>query len=418
MKIPFFKIIAVIFCFCFGKANNAIAQQWGTPQSFGGVNPLVTVNLNDVHFPSDSIGYIVGDNGTILATTDGGLHWVSQISGTTSALKAVCFTNNTSGFACGANGTILKTSDGGTTWQSYPTGLSITLFTIYNNGSFGMTGGNDGTVLKTIDSGSSWSTVATSFTATTVTSISFPISSNTNHLWVGTANQTVGYTLNGGTSWIMAGGPPGPSAAIKSIHARSSNDVFRVVGTNVERGSSPSGMWNVEYLGNSNALNDIHFANQTSVYGHAVGALGTIIKTTNGGSSWNLETSNTTQFLRSVFMLSGVEGFAVGNNGTILLYRAATTTSIEDFNLRDSMSKAYPNPTNSQITIPYSFSGNETVGKITIYDISGKLIKEFKVDNTFDKLIIETNDFSAGTYYYNLTTKMGVSDTKKIIVIK
>ena len=46
------------------------------------------------------------------------------------------------------------------------------------------------------------------------------------------------------------------------------------------------------------------------------------------------------------------------------------------------------------------------------------MIKEFKVDNKFETLILDTQEFTAGTYYYNLTTDNGVSSAKKIIVIK
>lgn len=84
----------------------------------------------------------------------------------------------------------------------------------------------------------------------------------------------------------------------------------------------------------------------------------------------------------------------------------------------NSTPNAFPNPTSDQINIPYTFPNNEKTGKVIIYDINGKMIKEFKVDNTFDNLILDTQEFSAGTYYYNLTTNSGVSNAKKIIVIK
>lgn len=83
-----------------------------------------------------------------------------------------------------------------------------------------------------------------------------------------------------------------------------------------------------------------------------------------------------------------------------------------------TMPNAYPNPTSTQITIPYTLTNNDTKGKINIYDINGKVVKEYNVDNSFDNLILDTQEFSAGTYYYNLTTSSGVSDAKKIIVIK
>lgn len=94
------------------------------------------------------------------------------------------------------------------------------------------------------------------------------------------------------------------------------------------------------------------------------------------------------------------------------------TSIVKNNTTTNTMPNAYPNPTSTQITIPYTFTNNASKGKINIYDINGKIIREYSVDNTFDNLILDTQDFSAGTYYYNLTTNNGISDAKKIIVIK
>jgi hypothetical protein len=53
-------------------------------------------------------GWAVGDNGTILATEDGGVHWSPQISSTSNFLLGVAFTaDGRHGWAVGENGTIL-----------------------------------------------------------------------------------------------------------------------------------------------------------------------------------------------------------------------------------------------------------------------------------------------------------------------
>jgi photosystem II stability/assembly factor-like uncharacterized protein len=64
-------------------------------------------------------GTAVGDNGTILRTTDGGATWTRQTSGTTGILFGVsCVDANTctvvGGMPLGA--IILRTTDGGCTW--------------------------------------------------------------------------------------------------------------------------------------------------------------------------------------------------------------------------------------------------------------------------------------------------------------
>jgi hypothetical protein len=94
------------------------------------------------------------------------------------------------------------------------------------------------------------------------------------------------------------------------------------------------------------------------------------------------------------------------------------TGIIKNNSTTNTMPNAYPNPTSTQITIPYTLINSDTKGKINIYDITGKILREYNVDNTFENLILDTQEFSAGTYYYNLTSNSGVSDAKKIIVIK
>lgn len=91
--------------------------------------------------------------------------------------------------------------------------------------------------------------------------------------------------------------------------------------------------------------------------------------------------------------------------------------SIDEVNEDFGLSPAFPNPTSDYITIPYSFPDNISKGQIMLYDISGKLIKTYKVDRTFTELIISTEQLSSGTYYYNLQTDTEVIKGNKIIKI-
>ena len=84
----------------------------------GGVNwttQIFPLGLYGVDFPSPSIGYTVGLNGTILKSTDSGSNWTPQMSGTTVFLASVNFVDSVTGYACGDAGTILKTTNGGIT---------------------------------------------------------------------------------------------------------------------------------------------------------------------------------------------------------------------------------------------------------------------------------------------------------------
>ena len=101
------------------------------------------------------------------------------------------------------------------------------------------------------------------------------------------------------------------------------------------------------------------------------------------------------------------------------------TTSIHEANqsllsASNLVSNAYPNPTTTTTTtrIDYTFPNGVDHGEIVFYDLQGKEIRRYKVDRTFDHLLISTADIPAGTYFYQLQTSSQVSAGKKMVVIK
>jgi photosystem II stability/assembly factor-like uncharacterized protein len=76
---------------------------------------LFSSALNCIDFPSTLIAYSAGYSGIILKSTDGGLNWVQQASGTSVILRNIDFADSLLGYAAGDNGTILKTTNGGIT---------------------------------------------------------------------------------------------------------------------------------------------------------------------------------------------------------------------------------------------------------------------------------------------------------------
>ncbi|MBK9451315.1 MAG: hypothetical protein IPN95_18280 [Bacteroidetes bacterium] len=75
-------------------------------------------------FISATQGWVVGNDGVILTTSDAGQTWVQQNSGTTSHLTSVSFTNVSVGIAVGENGKVVRTTDGGTNWMQVSSGVS------------------------------------------------------------------------------------------------------------------------------------------------------------------------------------------------------------------------------------------------------------------------------------------------------
>jgi len=124
--------------------------------------------LYSVQFTDSNRGWIVGDLGIIILTTDGGTNWDFAASGTTDVLRSVHFINEITGWAVGEDGTILKSSNGGINWSSDTSGtrgwLYSVHFTDYNSGCWAV--GEGGAILHTTNSGTI-PVELTSFTAST-----------------------------------------------------------------------------------------------------------------------------------------------------------------------------------------------------------------------------------------------------------
>jgi len=75
-------------------------------------------------------GWIIGWNGTILRTDNGGESWQSQASGITSNLNGIHFADDQNGWVTGDNGEILYTVNGGNNWVLQVSGTTSNLFKI------------------------------------------------------------------------------------------------------------------------------------------------------------------------------------------------------------------------------------------------------------------------------------------------
>jgi hypothetical protein len=99
------------------------------------------------------------------------------------------------------------------------------------------------------------------------------------------------------------------------------------------------------------------------------------------------------------------------------------TSDIEETNkklmaMQSSVSNAYPNPNTGSAQIDYTLPQGVNEGEIVFYNLQGMEVKRFKVDRTFNTLLISTKDIAAGTYYYQLQTAGESSGGRKMVVIK
>lgn len=278
-------------------------------------------DLHGVFFqPDGRNGCAVGDAGKILITNSGGAQWTAQVSGTAFALEGVWFTSATQGWAVGAGGTVLHTGNGGSTWTRLNnTGTLVTLTDVSFSSTLVGSISGAGLVLTTDDGGVTWS--QNHPTTAALNGISM---SGANGWAVGDAGTIVG-THDFGTTWFVVQ-PFVTVQTLRSVWTRSATKAFaaggpgvtpRTVQVPVVANPDTTG-WELRSAGASNVLDGVCFP--TDLLGYAVGTqgVGVVLRTDDGGITWNNQTSNAQFALEDVFFVDTQRGWAVGANGLII----------------------------------------------------------------------------------------------------
>jgi len=278
-----------------------------------------TIEFNSVSFPNSDKGWIVGNTGTILHTTDKGQNWTSQISGTTQNLLDIHFVDELNGWACGTSGTNLSTDDGGATWTTN-SALPFNLKAIHfcNCITDGWVVGDAGNIYKTTDAGSTW-TPQTSGTSLTLNGVNFIDNING---WVVGNSGTILHTNDGGNTWT-----PQTSGVTNNLIDVSFASFFIGWATG-ENGTvlatiDGGATWSLMNNNVSNlSVNGISNLSQNSVW---IGCNnGAIFRTKNKGLNWDYQNSSNNINVKDIHMSSFKEGCAVGSSGKIVLYRCGT----------------------------------------------------------------------------------------------
>lgn len=120
--------------------------------------------LQDVYFINTSEGFICGDEGTLLYTSNSGNNWSLKIMDTTYKLIDINFLNQNIGFMVGikaGSSIVYRTTDGGNSWHEFFQPLDLKSNEKINAVRFadtvnGFVVGSNGLIYKTIDGGESW----------------------------------------------------------------------------------------------------------------------------------------------------------------------------------------------------------------------------------------------------------------------
>jgi photosystem II stability/assembly factor-like uncharacterized protein len=137
---------------CTGESQSGWC--WQRPRPSGN-------QVNSLIFVTHLIAWRAGDRGEIFKTTDGGLTWVQQPTGTQADLLEANFADDKRGAVLGRDDVLLTTVDGGATWKlgKAPTRTAPTPgLRLLPDGALYLPDAN--TAYLSTDSGASWTTVS------------------------------------------------------------------------------------------------------------------------------------------------------------------------------------------------------------------------------------------------------------------
>jgi hypothetical protein len=109
------------------------------------------------------------------------------------------------------------------------------------------------------------------------------------------------------------------------------------------------------------------------------------------------------------FMSVSYSSFSYSQN----LQTIASTTGEAD---KIEISEAYPNPATHYIQFDYRLTDRTSEGKITVYNLLGSVIGDYRLNNYANRLQIPVDNLKAGIYFYTVSINNKSLITKKFIV--
>jgi photosystem II stability/assembly factor-like uncharacterized protein len=256
-----------------------------TPEPVGIDNELFGISFADARN-----GHAVGTGETAMATADGGATWQRQqlpVHESDELVRSVSFPDPMHGHAVTLGGSLLVTSDGGATWQAQKAPPPLDLdgqkvqwtfpAVSFSDAQHGFVVGGRGAVLSTSDGGANWQvfsnpTFGNLMDVQAVTPTSGEAVGWSGQVQDGTPFVTIA-TVDGGRTWE-------PHAAQFKPGISSLN------------------------------FNGVSFPDP--LHGFAVGDGGRIVATSDGGRTWTLERSGSTENFGGVAFTDARRGVAVG----------------------------------------------------------------------------------------------------------
>ena len=284
-----------------------------------------TIHFNDVFFIGNNTGWVVGEASVILATVNGGTEWPPvPVTTAEEIFQAIFFTDEQKGWLVSGmredpiGGKVLVSMNGGAypeVQETVDTPLNTVFFV---DDSHGWVAGDHGLILYTTDGGNEW-TSGNIGNDVAIFDLHFL---DENKGWAATDSGGIYRTLDGGV-WQKE--DLGITAAIRAVHFADTLHGWACGAQNtILRRTQASGQapaWTsttIDLEAASTVWTDIFFTDTQT--GWVVGDGGNIYKSTDGGVTWNPETTAIQTDLNAIYMVSNTKGWVVGEEGVILTY--------------------------------------------------------------------------------------------------
>lgn len=280
----------------------------------------------DIFFLNEKKGWIVGSDGVVLSTEDGGETWLQPRKFTSDSINQVYFKDVMNGwllcernvYARGNNPTsyLRRTTDGGRTWEKIEFnegGRERVTKLFFNMDGVGTAFGEGGIFYKLDEDGVTWKKVQT---AIHYLLLDAAYANDKIAAIVGTGG-TIMFTEDSGFTWEKASLLGDTDTRFNAV-AFAGKSAW-AVGTRgrIFHSSAGGRMWRQQDSTVTANLNDVYFTSPTN--GWAVGDNGIIVKTTDGGQTWTDVDSHVGHKLEKVIFV-GRKGWVIGFGGTMLTY--------------------------------------------------------------------------------------------------
>jgi len=415
--------IIVLYAAAILALGDPAVSQWSL------VSSPTSKHLYDIVFPTRLKGWIVGENGALVRTTDGGASWILLPPLDLDQHPGISFADSLRGWMTGAIGMFYSTTNGGDAWrQDYLTGLPWTAYfykvhvAMYATGIRGWAAGGRqanllGTVYTTTGDGY-WSPQVFAFSGRLV-----GVEALTDSLgWIVGDRGLILKTTNGGRWWNQQ--ESGTETNFNSVKFFDRKEGI-VAGDSgkILRTTDGGENWKTTFDTGDEVLFTIWKHNDSTVYVGGSGA--TILISTDRGKTWERQVfdapSNIT--IEGIFFTGPTDGWAVGTDGTILKTVNGGVSAIEgegkDLPGEFALAQNYPNPFNPTTVISYQLPVASNV-RLIIYDLLGRhvavLVNERKAPGSYE-VHFDTSGLSSGTYLYRLSAG-GFAQTRKMVVVK